>query len=277
MSGDFSYAADFHAETKTSKKAGKGLKRLFIFSGVVLVAELVWLFGVSPFFPFATVEIHGFSGFDRAEILSCANIDDNSSFISTNIGDVQKRLSENCLVESARVTKHFPDKLSIFLVPRKAVAVSLVFDGMRHLPVYIDRQGVIFKIGEDVNGNTPEIKTGLPVISGLEIGLPELGMRLPDALIPLPESISKIAFDSPELLAAVSEIRVERKSWEGFDLVLFPVHGAIRVRVDNNLTEDVIRYMMLILDVFESRFPKPEEIDFRSGLGSYKMKESSLW
>jgi len=54
-------------------------------------------------------------------------------------------------------------------------------------------------------------------------------------------------------------------------LVLYPVHSTIRVRLENNLTEDVLRYMLLVLSVFENSSPKPEEIDFRSGMGSYRV------
>jgi len=48
------------------------------------------------------------------------------------------------------------------------------------------------------------------------------------------------------------------------------------VRVENNLTEHTLRYMLLMLNVFETDVNKPQEIDFRSGMGSYKIKEQSL-
>ena len=119
-------------------------------------------------------------------------------------------------------------------------------------------------------GETP----AFPILSGFEN--PQLNMRLPSALVPLCENLSKIASSSPELIAAISEIRIERKAFEGFDLVLFPVHSSIKVRLDNNLSEDALRYMLLMLNVFENSSPKPEEIDFRSGMGSYRVKEQSL-
>jgi cell division protein FtsQ len=138
------------------------------------------------------------------------------------------------------------------------------------VPLFVDRQGVFFKYGDALSLEN----AGFPVISGIEN--PAITMRLPSGLVSLVENLSEISSSSPELLAAISEIRIERKAWEGYDLVLFPVHSPIRVRLENNLSEDVLRYMLLVLNVFESSSPKPEEIDFRSGMGSYKVKEQSL-
>ena len=268
MVSNFSYAAyeKNDIKTKSSKKIEKSLKRLLMLAGIVFAAELIWLLGISPFFPFSTVEVQEFAGLGRAEILRIAGINETSSFMSTNVKEAQDRLSACILVDSAKVIKRFPDKLSIFLTPRQAVAVALTYINSRQKMLYVDRHGVFFKVGEA--GSEAD---GLPVISGIEN--PGLNMRLPTGLMPLVESISVIEANSSELLAAISEIRIERKAWDGFDLVIYPAHSSIRVRVENNLTEDIIRYMLLMLSVFESGSQKPEEIDFRSGMGSYKLGE----
>jgi cell division protein FtsQ len=146
--------------------------------------------------------------------------------------------------------------------------VSLAANGSRQSPLYVDRKGVFYKFAGA--GETQ----AYPILSGFEN--PQLNMRLPSALVPLSENLSKIATSSPELLAAISEIRIERKAFDGYDLLLFPVHSSIKVRLDNNLSEDALRYMLLMLNVFEDSSPKPQEIDFRSGMGSYRVKEQSL-
>jgi len=272
MTSDYSYAvsANAGAGAKSSKKIEKGLKRLLVIAGIIFIAEIIWLFGVSPFIPFSHIEIHGFTGFERAHVLSQAGIDEKSSFMSTNVREVRERLAANVLVESAIVIKRFPDKLSIFLTPRTAAAMALTTAGSRQVPVCVDRYGVFFKIAQDDHRETHN----LPILSGIEN--PKVNMRLPSGLVTLVESISVISSSSPELLSAISEIRIERKAWDGYDLVLFPVHSSIRVRLENNLTEDVLKFMFLMLNVFESASPAPEEIDFRSGMGSYKLREQSL-
>jgi cell division protein FtsQ len=271
MASDLSYAASENTGTgtKSSKKIEKSLKWLLVTAGIIFTAQLIWLFGISPFIPFSTVEVHEFAGFGRSDILHAAGIDDTSSFISTNVVEVKERLVNHLLVESAIVIKRFPDKLSIYPSPRQAAAIALANTGSGQMPLYVDRQGVFFKAGE---AYLPE--ASLPILSGFEN--PRLNMRLPPALVPLVENLCEIASSSPELLAAISEIRIERKAWEGFDLVLYPVHSAIRVRMENNLTEDALRYMLLMLNVFEESSQKPAEIDFRSGMSSYRIKEQSL-
>ena len=281
MSGDFSFAAEkdmgFYETMErkpaagTSKKIEKSLKRLLIIAGIIIGVELIWLFGISPCIPFSTVEVRGFAGFDGVEVLDFANINHGASFVSVNTADVQKRLSAHYSVESARVTKRFPDRLSIYLEPRKAVALSLVNIDGRDVPLYFDRHGVVYKIGGSIIGGHAH----LPVVSGLVFENPRLGMRLPPAFSSFLEDLYAISCSSPELLTAISEIRINRKSWNDFDLILYPVHSSIRIRTENNITEDSIRYILLMLDVFNSRYPKPHEIDFRSGMASYKLKEAS--
>ena len=265
------YYNDSDNSPKQERKLEKGIKRLLIIAVVIFAAQLIWLFIISPFIPFSTIEVHGIEGLQRAEILYICGIDENSSYFSTGTKDVQRILSNHILVDTAVVMKRFPDKISIFLTPREAAAVTLSGTGSRQVPVFIDRHGVFFKSGQ--SSASGENFAKLPVLSGIEN--PQLNMRLPVSLVPLVENLYQMSFSSPELLSAISEIRIERKAWDGYDLVLFPVHGSIRVRLENNLTEDMLRYTLLLINVLEKDSQKPAEIDIRSGMGSYSIKEHS--
>jgi len=272
MSTEYYYynSDNYDVKKKSNGKIEKGLKRLLIVALIVFLAQLIWLFGVSPFIPFSTIEIHGLSDLNRMQILRLAGIDENSSYISTNTREVRDRVSSYILVESAVVMKRFPDRLSIYLNPRQAAAVTLTNVNSKQVPMFIDRNGVFYKIGEP---NSHE-KLDIPILSGIEN--PQLNMRLPGTLVSLVDNLCRMNVSSPELLSAISEIRIERKAWDGYDLVIFPVHSSIRVRVENNITEHTLRYMLLMLNVFENDLHKPNEIDFRSGMGSYILKEQSL-
>jgi len=272
MSNEYLYAnsENISSAKKSNGKIERGLKRLLVVAVIIFAAQLIWLFGISPFIPFSTVEVHGFSGLNRDEVLSLAGIDENSSYISTNVKDVKERVSGHILVESAVVMKKFPDRLSIFLTAREAAAVALMRVNSGQLPLLIDRNGVFFKIGDPASAQT----ANLPVISGLDN--PQLNMRLPVSLVALVKNLSEMASSSPELLSAISEIRIEPKTWDGYDFVLFPVHSSIRVRIEDTLSEATLRYVLLMLNVIENSESKPEEIDFRSGMGSYRIGEKSL-
>lgn len=270
MTTDFSYNAsdDMNIKSRSQGKIEKGLKRLMVIAAVVFSAELIWLFGVTPFIPFSTIEVQTIAGLNRQDVLLLAGIDSGASFVSTNAKEARNRLAGNILVESAVVIKRFPDKLSIFLNPRVAAAVAIANTDSRQRPLYVDRNGIFFKYAGELTPDAPRY----PVLSGFEN--PSLNKRLPAALVPLCENLSAIASSSPELLTAISEIRVERKEWDNYDLVLYPVHSSIRVRLENNLTEDALRYTLLMLNVFEDNPEKPREIDFRSGMGSYRTRSA---
>jgi cell division protein FtsQ len=277
MSGDFSFTAQNYPDTgkapprESSGKIEKGLGWLLIVSGIVICAELIWLFAVSPCLPFASVDVRGFAGFDSHDVLRYAGITEKASFFTLNAQQVKRRLAEHYLVEEAAVTKKFPDRLTIALKQRQAIAQSFADVNGRQMPLYMDRFGVVFQLGGQAEGNR-----NLPIISGLAFENPVPGMRLPVSFAPLLESVNRIGANYPELMSAISEIRINRKAWEDFDITLYTIHSAIRVRMEKYLTDDNLRYMLLMLDAFENHFPKPEEIDFRSGIGSYVIKEASL-
>jgi cell division protein FtsQ len=272
MSGDFIYSEDvLPSRPAASRGFEKGLKRLIVIAALILGAECVWLFVVSPCIPFSTVEVNSFPGFDRDAVLEMAGIGEGTSWLTVDTAAAEKALAAYHLVESARVIKRFPDRLRIYLEPRRAVALSLASMSGRLVPVYFDREGVIFKIG---GGDGIPAPQNLPVLSGLDFEQPVPGTRIPAVLGSLLLSLEQIGAAAPELLGAVSEIRINRKPFDGFDLILYPLHNPVKVRLENNLNADTLRYVMLMLDVFQSKDSSPDEIDFRSGLASYTVKEA---
>jgi len=175
------------------------------------------------------------------------------------------------LFESVMVLRYFPARLQIILNERRPVAQALATLDGRTVPVLIDRQGVVFRIG-DFNA---AISGMLPVISGITIQDPFPGMRLPGMFIPLFTELDRIVISSPTLLTAVSELRVNRRLFDSFDLTLYPVHRRIRVRI-SELSEETLRYSLLMLDVLAAREDNIDTLDFRSGIASYIPREVSF-
>ncbi|MDR2101040.1 MAG: FtsQ-type POTRA domain-containing protein [Treponema sp.] len=275
MSDEYLFSEEvLPAETAAPSGLEKTLKRFIIIAAVILGAELVWLLVVSPCMPLSKVDVTGLPGLDKAALLAAAGIGSQSSYISIDSRAVEKALESLNQVGSARVIKRFPDSVRILLEGRKAVALSLVpIDGRVH-PVFFDREGVVFKAGLD--WPEPEmVSVPLPIISGLAFEQNPLGTRLPPLFHTLFAGIETIGNSAPELLAAISEIRINRKAYDGYDLILYPVHVPVRVRVEADLTEDKLRYVLLMIDVMAAQANSVEEIDFRSGTASYTAKEVS--
>jgi cell division protein FtsQ len=267
MAGGYIFSDDV-ARTPEAAPSGteKILKRIVLVVSLVLGAELVWLLGVTPFMPFSRIDISG-GGLDREAVLAGSGISPQSSFISLNTREAERALRALPRIEEARVFKHFPDRLEIILEGRMAAAVSLATLNGASVPVLYDRKGVIFQVGFDEERKAES----LPMVSGLVIEQPFPGMRLPAMFNSFLASLEAIELSAPGLLTAVSEFRINRKSFDGFDLILYPVHNRISVRL-SELNEELLRYTLLMVDVLAAENSGIKTIDFRSGIASYTLK-----
>jgi cell division protein FtsQ len=243
------------------------LKHVLVLVAVLLGAELLWLFGIRPCMPFSRFEMRGIPGMDASLALAAAGIGKHSSFMTLNRKAAEAALESLPMVRSAKVLKHFPSGLEIVLEPRKAAAVVFSGNGGRLKPVLIDGNGTVFDV--DASGGEE-----LPVVSGIDLDKAFPGMKLPRSYGKIFRQLEQIAAESPELLLAVSEIRINRKNYDGFDLTVFPTHVPIKVRLGPELNAETIKYMLLVLDVLSARAEEIEEIDFRTGTASYTVKEA---
>jgi len=279
MSSEYAYGNDIYRQgfgedpAARSRRADAGdqkLKRILTLIAVVLGIELIWLFGVSPCMPLAGVTISGIAGIDEKAVLALAGIGSHSSYMTVNVQAVEQALISLPLVRSAHVIKHFPNRVEINLEGRRPAAITFVETGGGLYPALIGGDGMLISIGREgfSGGET------LPVISGLVLEGAYPGMKLPRIYNPLFLRLETLTQNAPELLAAISEIHINHKKYDGYDLTLYPAHRGVRVRVSEDITEETIRYMFLMLDVLSAKYSSIEELDFRTGTASYKVKEA---
>ncbi|MDR2052605.1 MAG: FtsQ-type POTRA domain-containing protein [Treponema sp.] len=253
-------------------KADKWLVRLVILVAGILAAELLWLFGITPLLPLSVVEVSAVPGIDRASLLARAGIGSHSSYLTVNADLAEKNLKRLYQIESARVVKQYPDTVRVFVERRRPAAVSLVNAGGRMVPVYIDKHGMLLQIGgPPVNAG---VSAALPIVSGLAFERLQEGMKLPAELESFFGRLDSVNENTPELLAFISEIRINKKAYNGFDLVLYPVNSTVKFRLEPDLNEDALRYMILMMDVFDSTGVRVDEVDLRNGTASYKEAQS---
>jgi Cell division septal protein len=204
----------------------------------------------------------------REELLSAALLRGNERLVTLDCSRVEAALAAEPRIASAKVSKVFPNGLRIAVVERAAVATALAELDGRTVAIGIDAQGVAFA--------ESSAASSLPVVSGLRFEGFKPGTRLPASLSRLFASLGEIQAKEPELLAAVSEIRVVKSSGGGEpELVLYPLHQAIPVRAGASLDAATLRSMILVLDVLGTRgiAPTVSEIDFRDGSVVYRGKE----
>ena len=261
-------AGDYILEnTEAPARFEKLIKAFIIFGLLCLAGELVWLLGIGPSRPFSRIEISGNDRISREEILALAGISGSSSFFTTEAAEIEKALLAESSIGSVKVSKSFPGTLRIILDERRPAASALSILNGETVVVLFDSQGVIFEIGKAGFSGT------LPLISGLAIEDPYPGMKLPSTMIPFLESLIKIENSSPELLNVISEIKISMKAFDGFDLVLYPVHKKIKILLPE-ISEEKLRYALLMVDVLSAKGEVVDTLDFRSEIASYIPKEA---
>jgi cell division protein FtsQ len=250
---------------KEKEKLGveKNLKRILTACSILLTGEMIWLLAVSPCLPLSDIDISGLDGIDRSVVLEWAGIHSKSSYVSVRTAECERALSAVPRVASALVTKRFPDSLEITLTGRLPAAAAVADVNGRTLPVFFDKEGVLFQIGGSTNNDA------LPVLSGLVFENIEEGLRLPAFLMPLFEDIETLQAYSPKLLSAISEIRVNKKAYGDYDLTLYTMNSPVKVHIGQRMDAEKLRYTMLMLDVLKEQSLYPDELDFRTGTASY--------
>jgi cell division protein FtsQ len=258
------------ADEKDGFKFEKPLKRILLACSILLAGELLWLFVITPCMPLNDVAIKGLDRMSRLTVLERVGIDSRSSFFSVNALAAKEALSAIPLVESADVIKRFPDSIEIVLRTRIPVAAAAADMNGRTVPVFIDREGVLFSTGNDVGA----AGAGLPVISGIVFEDVRPGLHLPEFLAPLFRDLDTLRSNAPELLTAVSEVHVSRKKYGAYELTLYPAYNPVKIRMGRHITEDSLRYLLLLLDVLNEQGTAPGELDFRTGTVSYRIREN---
>jgi cell division protein FtsQ len=268
--------ADGETAAVSPSRIQKAFRILFFVCVIFFAAELAWLFLITPMRPLSSVVITGIENgsLEKSEIARTAGIGAKTSYLSFDTKAAEKNLAGIPAVESAKVVKHFPGTARITIVLRNCVALFLRNVNGKIVPVHFDRHGVVFKQGGESGGLPP-----VPVISGLETapgpgGAPiGEGERLPSVYIPLFENLDRLSSASPALYEAISEIEVNKKTYDGFDVTLFPSQSPVKIRMNADLDEETIGRAFLLLDVLEAKGVRVSEIDYRAGMASYIIKE----
>jgi cell division protein FtsQ len=250
-------------------------KILLVIIVMLMLFGLVWVCLIKTMRPLADIEINGIPSIERELVFRYAEITNKTSFFSVNISKMEKQLENLAMVESAHVAKQFPDKIYIRLNPRIPVAISLASLDEKSTPIFIDRHGVVCKIGVSDTESKMQVSM-LPIISGLTFDDLKLGTRLPLPYRRVLESIESIYKNNPLLLSSVSEINFQKKKFDGFELILYPADSNVKVRIGSELNEETLKYMMLMIDIFNDIGTEVDEIDFRTGTASYKGKEALI-
>ncbi|MDR2807944.1 MAG: FtsQ-type POTRA domain-containing protein [Spirochaetaceae bacterium] len=273
MASNYYSQRDFFETNREPKKKRinweRAVKVFLIITAVILVGmEIIWWFIITPFMPFSQLEISGMPNIDKEMVFLNAGITEKSSFMNVNTTQIEIALRKVYHFESIMVNKSFPSTLTITIKSAKAVAMAFVQLDGKTTPVYFDKNGVVVHVGKDLTQS-------LPLISGNVFNEPSLGEYfIPPEFATFLPGLEQIQKGAPDLLLALSEIRIDPRTY-GYDLVIYPTRHPVRVRIRESLDREILRYMLLLIDVAASSGSNIAEIDFRSGTASYIPKGAS--
>jgi len=194
-----------HTETR-KRHSRKQLNSAAVWTAIILVMTVVVGVAVhvginallahalydNPRYALEKIEIEPSGRFAPYVILRAANLERGENLWSLNLARIAHDLEELPSVSSAKVERHFPDRLVIHLVERvPVVKIVGINDIGKRETLYLDRQCIVLKPRED------EPTPLLPEIIGLTNAELEPGVRLDQpALAHALEILDAIKHDS---------------------------------------------------------------------------------
>lgn len=251
------------------RHTGYGLR---IFAAFILLAGLgaIGYFGLPEATRITKVKVDGMKSVSEADVIPALALTADVNLINADLAAMESRVAADPRIASVRIRRVLPDGLSVELTERSPVAAVLVEEGSVSRQVLVDAEGVAYAYAD----SSPS-QMGIPVLSGIRFENFKPGQRLPDYLSPLLGDIARIGKEKPSLLSAFSEIRIVKLADNEAELLLYPLHRAIPVRMPPALDADKLVSALLLLDILSGRESSDgiEEIDFRTGTVVYRTKE----
>ncbi|MFO7731112.1 MAG: FtsQ-type POTRA domain-containing protein [Spirochaetia bacterium] len=252
----------------------RDLRRLFTFIigilAFLLAAEIVYHVLIAPYLVVNKISIQAAGDFPytNEELLSIAAVEGNTYFFDVKPELISARLERVPLVKSVEVSKKFPHSLNIAITEREPLAALTILDSNKMVPTYVDSSGVIFR------SRGVEF-LDLPIISGIDVPVYKDGMQLPQVLTSFLEELNRLQIENPALYRLISEVKFVKKNATDYEVVLFPSQYQVRVRIGPSLTEELMKYIVLVLDVVAEKGMETtiEEIDFRTDEVVYRVGE----
>jgi cell division septal protein FtsQ len=171
----------------------------------------------TTFFRLKNIEVSSTRRLTQNEILALCGVEAGQDIARMNLKRMGEQLAQNPWVDTVRIHRYFPDRLSITILEREPLAI--VNMGFIY---YLDKKGTVFKVLN--KGDTLDY----PVVTGFseeEMSSNPAGTR--EALKTTCELLGILREKGAFILADVSEIHYDK----GYGFTLFTTHGALPVKI----------------------------------------------
>lgn len=196
-------------------KISMGAAAAALVIGIVCVAYRA--IGATTFFRLKNIEVSSAKRLSRDEILALIGVEAGQDMARMNLKSMGEQLALNPWVETVRIHRFFPDRLSITVSEREPLAI--VNMGFIY---YLDKKGNVFKVLNQGD------KLDYPIVTGFseeDMTSNPAGTR--EALKTTCELLGILREKGAFILADVSEIHYDK----GYGFTLFTASGALPVKI----------------------------------------------
>jgi cell division protein FtsQ len=274
MSSAFALRDQNGTESSPRGRASRWARPLVVALGSVCALLLAGRFIAEPVMQIRHVVVRSDLPLADDQVLALSGVTGAEHWYSVTTPAIEKRLEANPLVRRAEVVKVFPDTLRMTVWGRVPAGLVLASVNGRTVPVLVDSDGVVYKIGSS------GAEVDMPVVSGVSAGETTLGSTLPRVYGRLFADLLALRETAPALYALVSEVRVvgaqgpDGQAPAGFDVLLYLTCSPVPVRAGGTVDEGLIRSTLMVLDLLSRQgvLQTIQELDFRSGDVVYRTK-----
>lgn len=139
---------------KIDLKKEKRKRRILAFvKGITITTVVIGgalAFMLSPLFQIEKIEVEGNSKITANEAIILSEIQEGQNLFLTNNNSAINKIKQNPYIETVKIKKSLPDKITIEITERKAT-YALAYTGKY---IYINNQGYILEIAENTNNLT---------------------------------------------------------------------------------------------------------------------------
>lgn len=222
-----------------------------VLTGIAVISGVLYggyrAFESATFFKIKNIEITNAKHLTREEILALAGVEAGQNLARKNLKQMGEQLSQNPWIESVRIHRYLPDRLSIAITEREPVATV----NMNYI-YYLDKKGTVFKVLNQGD------KLDYPVVTGFnEEELSSNPAGTGEALKTTCELLRILREKGAFILADVSEIHYDK----GYGFTLFTAAGGLPIKVGSgDFDSKVDRFARIYRELMTQR-PSLQYID----------------
>ncbi|MBN1243676.1 MAG: FtsQ-type POTRA domain-containing protein [Spirochaetales bacterium] len=246
----------------------RGLQTVLAMLIIALLALSAAGLLLAPTMRVRSVRVEGALAPIASELAALAGLGDEPWLFAVDLEAVEASVASHPRVRNVDAERRLPSTVALSVETRVGVALALAELEGRTRAFLVDAEGVVF-----AEANQAEAST-LPIVSGIRFEDFRFGVRLPAETLPLLEGLALLKAEAPELLAALSELRLVRRASGVFELLVYTMDYVTPARTGASLSGELLRSILLVLDVIEARgdADPDAELDFRTGTVVYRTK-----